>query len=389
MVGERDALEAAKAELEAAKADLGDAKAKLQKETDVLEAGRTELSDGRSALDAERAAIVAEHREVEDRRAELETARTELEAARQESMTAAALETDRIALLDRIAALDTKVEDLTEDRSRLEQRLADRAEEHADLESQMAAAQAEASWRAEEISRITQELEEVTAAYEDQSRRLQVAREDATTYFLSEEIQRIVGSAQETARQMLDRTRTDAGRQVAEADRWWREVQTEIGRYASWRSQVEPMLFALQERVGEVRARVEELAGQATEASSSMTNALLSMDSGMGLLSMAFEAKPIHGPLLAPPDGTPIASLTASDELGAVIDHGSEGEAGLGMPVGGKAEHEGRRGDRDGFGRGRVGVPHGAADGRAFRLGPGLRRTRHPSSGLGRSADAS
>jgi hypothetical protein len=71
-----------------------------------------------------------------------------------------------------------------------------------------------------------------------------------------------------------------------------------------------------------------------------MTNALLAMDSGMGLLSMAFESKPIHGPLLAPPDGGPVASLEASAEFGLAGDDKSEGEPVFGTQAEAQAGYE-------------------------------------------------
>jgi chromosome segregation ATPase len=161
----------------------------------------------------------------------------------------------------------------------------------------------EGATREEEVVRLRGEVRDLRAAYEEQSQLIEAAREEAATMLLTEELSTILSTAQSSARQLLERSRVDSERQLADAERRSREIgaeadrrrgelEAEVERFNAWREEVDPMLRSVRARVADVRGRVETTATAMRDSLASIAETLPGIDAGLALLASAFESSP-------------------------------------------------------------------------------------------------
>src|SRR5207247_217602 len=78
-----------------------------------------------------------------------------------------------------------------------------------------------------------------------------------TPGFMSEELSKVITAAEESTTQILSRARASTRDQIMEADRLWREVQSEVVRFAGWRERAERSASAVQAAMEQARAEIE------------------------------------------------------------------------------------------------------------------------------------
>ena len=132
---------------------------------------------------------------------------------------------------------------------------------------------------------------------------------DVTTRFLNEELGTILAAAEDSASRIVDRARASTQQQVAEAERVWRETQTQVSKFAAWRDQVDPALHAAQAKIDEVRGRIEAVPDQIREALAPLAESVAALDGDLAEVTAA-TSPPV---LSAPPDHEPETMAEAAD----------------------------------------------------------------------------
>lgn len=132
---------------------------------------------------------------------------------------------------------------------------------------------------------------------------------DVTTRFLNEELGTVLAAAEESASRIVDRARASTQQQVAEAERVWRETQTQVSKFAAWRDEVDPALRAAQAKIDEVRGRIEAVPDQIREALAPLAESVASLDGDLAEVAAA-TGPPV---LSAPPGHEPETITEAAD----------------------------------------------------------------------------
>jgi len=137
---------------------------------------------------------------------------------------------------------------------------------------------------------------------------------------MTEELSKIVAAAEETTAQILQRARTSTREQILEADRLWREVQSEALRFASWRQEAEAVVGVLQTMIEEARTRIESVPERIQDALGPAVEAMIRMDDGISRFAAAAQL-----PLLLAPSG--LASARSSVEAAGAAEQPAPVEA--------------------------------------------------------------
>jgi DNA repair exonuclease SbcCD ATPase subunit len=170
----------------------------------------------------------------------------------------------------------------------------------AELEDEIAKLREQNEAHLDAIGQLRNELEDVRARLAevpppppppDLSRQI-------TSEFLADELTRVLSSAEETAKRIVERARHSTEQQIEEADRVWREAQAQIGRFATWRDRVEPAVRSAQARIDDVRQRIEDVPAQIRAALAPLADAVGGLD--VDLAQVTAVSTP---PLLVAPGG--------------------------------------------------------------------------------------
>jgi cell division septum initiation protein DivIVA len=138
--------------------------------------------------------------------------------------------------------------------------------------------------------------------------------EPLTTQFVTDEISKVIAAAEETTSVILERAWVATRDQVVEADRLWREVATEVVRFAAWRDEAEAVVHGVQAAMDEARRRIEAVPQRIQEALAPVVESMVSVDAGIGKFTMASTL-----PLLLTPSG-----LEAARARAEAMGHGAE-----------------------------------------------------------------
>jgi outer membrane biosynthesis protein TonB/uncharacterized coiled-coil protein SlyX len=152
---------------------------------------------------------------------------------------------------------------------------------------------------------------------------------DAASRLVTSELTAILAAAEESAARIIDRARTTSQRQIAQSNRLWREVQSEIARFASWREEVEPVIHTVQGKVEQIRVMIEEVPERIREALAPMAESISSIDADLAELATASTP-----PLLLTPGG--VGEEASSLDLG---DWGDDADAGTSADGDDQADH--------------------------------------------------
>jgi hypothetical protein len=126
----------------------------------------------------------------------------------------------------------------------------------------------------------------------------QPEEEPLTPQFMTEELAKIIMAAEESTSQILSRARLSTRDHILEADRLWREVQSEAVRFAAWREQAESALGSVQSAIDTARAQIDAVPEKVQSALAPAVEAMVRVDSQMAGFSAAATL-----PLLAAPTG--------------------------------------------------------------------------------------
>jgi hypothetical protein len=134
---------------------------------------------------------------------------------------------------------------------------------------------------------------------------------------MTEELAKIIMAAEESTSQILSRARLSTRDQILEADRLWREVQSEVVRFANWRQQTEAAVSGVQSAIDHARAEIEAVPQRIQDALAAAVEALVHVDSQMAGFSGTSTL-----PLLAAPSGLEEARArtnASSDAVGQAL----------------------------------------------------------------------
>jgi hypothetical protein len=141
--------------------------------------------------------------------------------------------------------------------------------------------------------------------------------EPLTPRFMTEELAKIIMAAEESTSQILSRARLSTRDQILEADRLWREVQSEVVRFANWRQQTEAAAGAVHAAIDHAREQIEAVPQRIQNALAEAVEALVNVDSQMAGFSGTSTL-----PLLATPSGLEEARArtnASSDAVGQAL----------------------------------------------------------------------
>jgi hypothetical protein len=163
--------------------------------------------------------------------------------------------------------------------------------------------------------------------------------EPLTPQFVTDEISKVISAAEQSTSHILERAWVATRDQVLEADRLWREVQSEVVRFADWRQQAEEVVQGIQAAMEESRRRIEAVPQRIQEALGPVVESMVSVDAGIGKFAVASTL-----PLLLTPSGLEAARARAEAmghgaEMGAAVPAGENEPA---VPEGwsGNGEHD-------------------------------------------------
>jgi hypothetical protein len=171
-----------------------------------------------------------------------------------------------------------------------------------DLEEQLRRRDAELA----EIRQHPPSVEEAPAPQEPES-------EPLTPQFMSQELSKMIAAAEETTAQILSRARESTREQILEADRLWRDVQSEAVRFATWRTQAEAVVMGLQTMIEQARQRIESVPARIQDALGPAVEAMIQMDEGISRFAQASQM-----PLLVAPSGLEVARAAAEQPIPAI-----------------------------------------------------------------------
>ena len=148
----------------------------------------------------------------------------------------------------------------------------------------------EAEEAAERLDAEAASLREANARLQDRVRELEEAGPAgglSAARFLNEELATILTAAEDSAGRVIERAREAADRQVAEADRLWREAQEQMSRFAAWRDRIDPAVRSARGKLDEVRTRIEEVPDLIREALTPLADAIGGLDEDLAAVAGA------------------------------------------------------------------------------------------------------
>ncbi len=150
---------------------------------------------------------------------------------------------------------------------------------------------------------------------------------DAASRIVTDEVGEILTVAHESAARIIERAKTTTERQIAQSNKLWEEVQTEVARLASWREDVEPVIRIVQSKVESVRDLIDEVPERIRNALAPMAESISSIDSDLADLASACTP-----PLLLTPGGLD-RDGEADPAWSGEVDQEEDPEAGTEKPA--------------------------------------------------------
>jgi hypothetical protein len=147
------------------------------------------------------------------------------------------------------------------------------------------------------ITELNERINAVPPPAEPEPER-QPEEEPLTPQFMTEELAKIMMAAEESTSQILSRARLSTRDHILEADRLWREVQSEVVKFAAWREQAESALSSVQSAIDTARAQIDAVPEKVQNALAPAVEAMVKVDSQMAGFSASATL-----PLLAAPTG--------------------------------------------------------------------------------------
>jgi len=119
-----------------------------------------------------------------------------------------------------------------------------------------------------ELEVVEEEISERDARIQDLGAQVEAfarSSEAPTPKVLVRELDAILSSAEATAQGMIERTRAVTERKLQDASEYERRLYADLVRADEWRQEALPLIRAVHSRIGEIRARLEEVAESVVE----------------------------------------------------------------------------------------------------------------------------
>jgi chromosome segregation ATPase len=137
-----------------------------------------------------------------------------------------------------------------------------------DAEARLRAAEGRILELRRELATVEEELSDRDAKIQELSAEVEAFAHDPdrpTPNMLAEELNSILSSAQATASRMIERAKAVSDRHLNQATEYEQELYADLARMDEWRQEALPLIRDVQSRLGEIRARLEEVAETVVE----------------------------------------------------------------------------------------------------------------------------
>jgi hypothetical protein len=131
--------------------------------------------------------------------------------------------------------------------------------------------QAQLQQREQALDRLKQELDSMGTDSEVSSHEY---ASRLTASFMTEELQKVLGAAQEAATRIIERADLTTQERIAEAGRLWRDVEAELSKLASWYEVFTPATQSTQSTIEEARAEIQDVPERIRQALVPMADAI-------------------------------------------------------------------------------------------------------------------
>ena len=119
---------------------------------------------------------------------------------------------------------------------------------------------------------------------------------DVTIKFLISEVAPVLKAAEESAITMLEDAQEQSRKRLEETERARHEVRRQVDWLITWQQQIEPLIRAAQERIGETRKRIEEIPDRIRQALMAVTDSMTTANGELGQLVEASAPPPMSQP---------------------------------------------------------------------------------------------
>jgi chromosome segregation ATPase len=153
-------------------------------------------------------------------------------------------------------------------RRRVRRLLQEREAMAQDAEARLRAAEGRILELRRELATVEEELTDRDAKIKELSAEVEAFAHDPdrpTPNMLAEELDSILSSAQATASRMIERAKSVSDRHLNQATEYEQELYADLARMDEWRQEALPLIRDVQSRLGEIRARLEEVAETVVE----------------------------------------------------------------------------------------------------------------------------
>lgn len=154
-------------------------------------------------------------------------------------------------------------------RSRIRQLVLERDALAHEAEVQLRAAEGRILALRRELGAVRAELNDRDARINELTAQIEAFARDPEripSTVLSEELNSILSTAQETAARMMERAKAVSERHLKEAAHFEQQLHDDLARMDEWRRQALPLIRAVQSRMGQIRAMLEEVTETIPEA---------------------------------------------------------------------------------------------------------------------------
>ena len=183
------------------------------------------------------------------------------------------------------AALKELKTELAEARDAVKQQ-ADAMRVLASVKTELEAARTQAAARTEQARSAEARVQEMQVQLEAAQTERQPAGEPAMASTAeAEDLALMLNAAERGVTGIMERARHDYEEQLTQAERVRETIQADIGRFADWHYDVEPLIRSVQQGIETARGRITRIPDQISAAVDSMTNAMMAVSDSLDRLA--------------------------------------------------------------------------------------------------------
>jgi Anti-sigma-K factor rskA len=210
-----------------------------------------------------------------------------------------------------------------------------------ETQTKMAELQTEIQQRERALDRLTHEIDSIGVDPQESSHDY-ASRLTAT--LMTEELQKVLGAAQEAATRIIERADLSTQERLQEAEELWGEVESQLSTLTTWREVMSPLNESTQKTIDFAQAQIDDVPGRIREALLPMADAIADVQAQIAELARVASPPPVTKPELL--DDAPgeahdqeVGTPTADFHWGRAYEEDEEEESELGPadPSGGTA----------------------------------------------------